>query len=106
MEGFNGNSERPKSSESFEDWRTLKMEAPRTAWQILRDRGLTNEIERATHEEIVNLCRELPSLIEEYSYNADGSVQNENRYVVEALARILHAVNKRREYEEALAEAA
>jgi len=106
MEGFHGNNERPKSVEGFDDWRTLKMEAPKKARQILRDRGLTNKIERASNEEIVSLCRELPTIIEEYSYNSDGSVQNENRYIVGALARILHAVNKRREYEEALVEAA
>jgi hypothetical protein len=102
MEGFSANHERPKNIESFEDWRTLKMEAPKKAFLILTERGLKSDLESATKKEAEELRAKLPAIIEEYSYNEDGSVQNENRYIVEALARILNAAHKRREYEEAL----
>jgi hypothetical protein len=105
MEG-SPNNERPKNVESFGDWRTLKMEAPKKAFLILAERGLKSDLESATKDEAELLRSELPAIIEEYSYNEDGSVQNENRYIVESLARILHAAHKRREYEEALLEAA
>lgn len=106
MEEFSGNKEQSHNVERFEDWRSLKMEAPKKAAMILEERGLVSDLESATKEEAEHLRSVLPEIIKEYSYNEDGSVQNENRYIVEALARILHASHKRREYEEALLEVA
>jgi hypothetical protein len=108
MEGFRPQSgaERPQSNvERLEDWRALRAEAPAKAAEIIAERGLQSDVAEATEEEANALRQELPRLIEEYSYNEDGSVKNENRYVVEALARVLHAAHKRREYEEALTNA-
>jgi hypothetical protein len=108
MEGFKPSfgAEHPENKiERLDDWRSLRAEAPKKAAEILIERGLQSDVAQATEEEANALRQELPRLIDEYSYNEDGSVKNENRYVVEALARVLHAAHKRREYEEALTNA-
>jgi len=106
MEGFHANNnERQSSVESFEDWRALKMEAPKKAFVILRERGLNTNLESTQIDEVKLILAELPKIIEEYSYNEDGSVKNENRFIVEAIARFLKATDARREYLEAYAEA-
>lgn len=102
MEGFKpaNNNEKGESAESLEAWRELKDEASVKAVEILTQQGLEADIETASAEELEQIVAQLPSLIEELSYDEAGEVKNENRYLARALSVYLEKAVRKQKYEE------
>lgn len=85
--------------EQFADWEQLRDNADAQARSLLEAHGLTVELDAATPEEMTYLIKDLPEIIDELSFNEDGSVKNENRFVVPKLAAHLEKAKRKRAYD-------
>jgi hypothetical protein len=80
------------SQEAKPGHEVLAAEASEKALAVLAERGLVTDPDQATLQDLDTLFTELPLLMHELSYNADGTVNNDNRYLVRELSVYLNKV--------------
>lgn len=82
-------------------WRERKEKASEDTKALLEARGLATDVEKASFEELQKLVETLPTLIDELSYDSEGNLRNENRFLVQILSVYQNKAEKRLEYENA-----
>jgi hypothetical protein len=87
-------SEGPKNVEVLSDWRERRDTAPDEAQKKLEELGLPATFESISKEDVERAVSQLPELIQNVSYDVNGTLINENKYVARFLSVYLEKARR------------